>query len=83
MKLPYEHMTNRELYETMKAKSQKGILEVWPVVGEMARRMRRVKDLLRVSEDYGMDAQETREMINEIARTFSTYKLNGAGDQMK
>ena len=81
MKRPYEELTNRELSETLKAKNRKGILEMWPVIGEMARRLRRVRDLLRVSEDFGIDSPETKEMIDDIARTFSTYKLNGAGDQ--
>lgn len=86
MRPQYETLTNRELYEQLTAKRQKGVLEIWPVVGEMARRVRRLRELrelLRVSEDHGFDAPETKEMINEIVQTFSTYKLNGAGDQRK
>lgn len=83
MRPQYETLTNRELYEQLTAKRQKGILEIWPVVGEMARRVRRLRELLRVSEDHGFDTPETKEMINEIVQTFTTYKLNGAGDQRK
>ena len=83
MRPQYETMTNRELYEQLTAKRQKGILEIWPVVGEMARRVRRLRELLRVREDHGFEGPEIREMINEIVQTFSTYKLNGAGDQRK
>ena len=81
MKLPFQEMTNRQLSEMLDAKRKKGILEAWPIVGEMARRMRRVQELLRASEDYGMDGPETKELINEIVQTFRTYKLNGAGDK--
>lgn len=83
MKLPYEAKTNRELYETLKAKAGKGFAETWPIVGEMARRLRRLQELLRNAEDYGMGSPENMEMVNGIVADFSTYKLNGAGDERK
>ena len=82
MKLPYEQLTNRQLIETLVEKIKGGIVEeIWPVAGEVARRMKRLQELLRTSEDYGMEAPETWEKILEITRDFKTYKLNGAGDK--
>lgn len=83
MKLPYEQRSNRELDEILKAKAQNGtVLDIWPVIGEMAKRTKQLMSLLRVSEDYGIGSPETLEKINEIVQAFRTYKLNGAGDKI-
>ena len=81
MKLPYDQLTNRELDETLKAKQSKGLMEIWPVVGEMARRLKRIKGLLLCCEECGMGSPELEEEIDGIITTFRTYKLNGAGDK--
>lgn len=81
MKLPYEQLINRELDETLKAKRSKGFDEMWPVIGEMAKRLKRLKELLRCAEDYGIGSPELNEKIDEIVSTFRTYKLNGSGDK--
>ena len=85
---PFQHYTNRQVavaydsvFLNIQEKNHPLITEAWPILGEMAFRMHRIKEMLRTSEDYGMDSRETKSFLCQLVQDFRQYKLNGAGDQ--
>ena len=86
---PYQYHTNRQLdvdfnsiFLNISEKEDRPLIkEAWPILGEMAFRMHRIKDMLKTSEDYGMSSPETKSFVRQLLQDFRQYKLNGAGDQ--
>ena len=65
---PYQYHTNRQLdtdfnslfLDISEKEDHPLITEAWPILGEMAFRMHRIKDMLKTAEDYGMSSPETK-----------------------